>query len=165
MAEQGNEEKKTIQFSVNLPKSLIGLGSELVQVLKGSFLVFLIVLALSIPGTFWLLPKYMEQRPILYIYIAVLGVSAVLGMWAYLATVRQNSLFATVRQERDSLRQEREKDSLLANVLREKDDLLVERDKLVKDLQDARDDHQRCEDNLRCCLEGLTKRDPQPRLK
>ncbi|WP_089725426.1 hypothetical protein [Candidatus Thiosymbion oneisti] len=129
MTKPGNEEKKTIQFSVNLPKSLIGLGSEVTQAIRDPFLVFLIVLALLVSGVLWLFPEYMKHLPLLYTYIALVVVLAGFGMWAHRATIRQ------------------EKDSLLV----EKNNLLIERERLAEELRNTCDDYQHC-------LERLAKR-------
>lgn len=101
------EENKTTWFSTNFLRAQI-------QAINDSFLVFLVALVLSVFATFWLLPEYMKQFPILLAYIALVIVLAALGMWTYLAPVR-----------------------------RERDRLLAERRRLLKDLRDARDDRRR----------------------
>jgi|GEM_PF-3749650 len=146
MAEQDGKEANETTLSVKLPKNLIDSGSKATQAVKGSILIFLIGLVLSILWALWLFPEYREKLPLPYTYItfiATVGVAAVSGTWAHLTGVQQ---------ERDRLLEERKRDSFLATVQREKNDLLVERDKLVKDLQDARDNHQRCQELLAKCI-------------
>ncbi|WP_133512449.1 hypothetical protein [Candidatus Thiosymbion oneisti] len=115
---------------------------KIFQVIKDPFLGFLLILVLSILGVIWLFLKYGEKLPLPYTYITFIvavGVAAVLGAWVHLAGVRQ---------ERDSLLEERERDNLLAVVQRERDELLKARKKLAKNLRNARDDYQRCQELL-----------------
>lgn len=100
----------------------------IIQATKDPFLIFLTIIALLILVMFWLSPEYTKHPFLPYIYVAALVVFAVLGMWTHLATVRQ-----------------------------ERNNLLVERDRLVDALRDARDDLQSCRDAHRLCQESLAK--------
>lgn len=134
--------------------------SKTIEAIKDPFLIFLIVLILSILGVFWLFPEYREGLPLSYTYmtlIAAIGVAVMLGTWVRLVSIRQDSLFAAIRQERDSLLAERERNDLLATVQREKDNLLKDKEELKRDLRETRDGLQYWQGNFRRCQEMLAR--------
>lgn len=123
MTDQDNKEEDKI----------MGFLVKLLKYVEDYFLVFLVILVISVPVVARLLPEDTDCSFALSLHIAAVVIIAAVGAWVRHISIKNNS-------EGEELMEEKEK-------LREK--LMDEREKLIRDLRDARD-------NLQCCREEIT---------